>query len=197
MSVLAIRRGARDPGQPSANLGEIAVDEYATLLAHTTGPGFVPLVLFEDPDAMELRIARLKDVHLLNTTAWLLTLHREGLLPDGLELVEMINATQEPNGAVRESRLNEEGAIDVAETELRAMNGELKGCSLADVLKKLEKGNIGYRTAMEWLNITSLDDLVEIMHVNGRLMTGHQPMRVMPETRALVGSIIRSPVGAS
>jgi hypothetical protein len=45
---------------------------------------------------------------------------------------------------------------------------------------------------MEWLNIESLDDLVEIMHVNGRLMPGHQPMRVAPETRALVRAITRS-----
>src|SRR6266436_400050 len=83
-------RRARNPQEPSSNLGEIAVDEYATALARSTGPGFVPLVLFEDPDVMELRIARLRGVHLLNTTAWLLTLHREGLLPDGLDLVERI-----------------------------------------------------------------------------------------------------------
>lgn len=43
---------------------------------------------------MELRVARLKGVHLLNTTAWLLTLHREGLLPEGLDLVEQINAVR-------------------------------------------------------------------------------------------------------
>jgi hypothetical protein len=36
----------------------------------------------------------LKGVHLLNTTAWLLTLHREGFLPEGLDLVEQINATR-------------------------------------------------------------------------------------------------------
>jgi hypothetical protein len=87
-------RRARNPQEPSANLGEIAVDEYATSLARMTGPTFVPLVLFEDPDIMELRIARLKNVHLLNTTAWLMTLHREGLLPEALELVEKINATR-------------------------------------------------------------------------------------------------------
>jgi hypothetical protein len=87
-------RRARNPKEPSGNLGEIAVDEYATSLARTTGPSFVPLVLFEDPDIMELRIARLKDVHLLNTTGWLITLHREGLLPEALELVEKINATR-------------------------------------------------------------------------------------------------------
>jgi hypothetical protein len=87
-------RRARNPQEPSANLGEIAVDEYATSLARMTGPTFVPLVLFEDPDVMELRIARLKDVHLLNTTGWLMTLHREGLLPEALELIEKINATR-------------------------------------------------------------------------------------------------------
>jgi hypothetical protein len=85
-------RRARDPQTPSGGLGEIAVDEYATALAHSTGPNFVPLVLFEDPDVLDLRVARLKGVHLLNTTAWLLTLHREGLLPEGLDLVEQINA---------------------------------------------------------------------------------------------------------
>jgi hypothetical protein len=84
-------RRARNPQTPSRDLGEIAVDEYATSLARSTGPGFVPLVLFEDPDVMNLRIARLRGVHLLNTTAWLLTLHREGLLPEALELVEKIN----------------------------------------------------------------------------------------------------------
>lgn len=70
---------------------------------------------------------------------------------------------------------------------------ELKGCSLADVLARLEKGRIGHQTAMEWLNVRSYDELVEIMHTNGRLMPGHQPMRVPPETRALVRSIFRPP----
>ena len=87
-------RRARNPGEPSGNLGEIAVDEYVSSLTRATSPGFIPLVLFEDPDVLELRIARLKDVHLLNTTGWLLTLHREGLLPEALDLVERINATR-------------------------------------------------------------------------------------------------------
>lgn len=87
-------RRARNPHEPGGNLGEIAVDEYATALARSTGPNFVPLVLFEDPDVMELRIARLKGVHLLNTTGWLLTLHREGLLPEALELVAKINSSR-------------------------------------------------------------------------------------------------------
>ena len=87
-------RRARNPQTPSRDLGEIAVDEYATSLARRTGPSFVPLVLFEDPDVMSLRIARLRGVHLLNTTAWLLTLHREGLLPEALDLVEKINTSR-------------------------------------------------------------------------------------------------------
>jgi hypothetical protein len=77
------------------------------------------------------------------------------------------------------------------------MNDDLAGCSLADVLEKLEKGKIGHRLAMEWLNVQSLDDLVEIMHVNGRLMPGHQPMRVSPETRAILRAITRPFAAAS
>lgn len=69
---------------------------------------------------------------------------------------------------------------------------ELKGCSLADVLERLEKGKIGHRAAMEWLNVDSYNALVEIMHANGRLMPGHQPMRVSPETRNLVRSVFRT-----
>jgi hypothetical protein len=71
------------------------------------------------------------------------------------------------------------------------VNHDLKGCSVADVLEKLEKGKIGHRAAMDWFNVEAYADLVEIMHVNGRLMPGHQPMRVSPETRAFVRSISR------
>lgn len=71
------------------------------------------------------------------------------------------------------------------------MNEDLRGCSLADVLEKLEQGKIGHRAAMEWLAIDSFDDLVEVMHANGRLMPGHQPMRVAPETRELIRRIFR------
>jgi hypothetical protein len=43
------------------------------------------------------------------------------------------------------------------------MNEELKkGNSLADVLEKLEKGKIGHRAAMDWLNVKTYDALVEI-----------------------------------
>jgi hypothetical protein len=76
------------------------------------------------------------------------------------------------------------------------MNETLEGCSLADVLEKLEKGKIGHAAAMAWLNIESQDDLVEIMHVNGRLMPGHQPMRIAPRNRALVRAITRPAVTA-
>ncbi len=68
---------------------------------------------------------------------------------------------------------------------------DLHGCSLDDVLRLLEKGKIGHSAAMEWLNVSRYDDLVEIMHVNGRLMPGHQPMRVSPETQALIRAISR------
>ena len=71
------------------------------------------------------------------------------------------------------------------------MNDDLAGCSLADVLAKLEKGRIGHAAAMAWLNIESLDELVETMHVNGRLMPGHQPMRVSRETLAVLRAALR------
>jgi hypothetical protein len=76
----------------SGNLGEIAVDEYATQLALAGSPTFVPLVLFEDPDVLETRIARLPRVHLLNTAAWIRALADEGIIPDGSKLLDDINA---------------------------------------------------------------------------------------------------------
>ena len=85
-------RRSRNPNTPSGNLGEIAVDEYATHLALTASPTFVPLVLFEDPDVLETRIARLPRVHLLNTAAWLRALADEGIIPDGLQVLDAINA---------------------------------------------------------------------------------------------------------
>jgi hypothetical protein len=85
-------RRSRDPKTPSGNLGEIAVDEYATQLALTASPTFVPLVLFEDPDILETRIARLPRVHLLNTAAWILALADEGIIPDGAKVLDDINA---------------------------------------------------------------------------------------------------------
>jgi hypothetical protein len=75
--------------------------------------------------------------------------------------------------------------------EFRGMNDDLAGLSLADVLARLKKGKIGHAAAMAWLNVGSYNERVEIMHANGRLMPGHQPMRVSAETRALVRSIFR------
>ena len=79
----------------------------------------------------------------------------------------------------------------MAAQEFQILMDDLTGCSVADVLEKLEKGQIGHGAAMNWLNVGSIDDLVEIMHVNGRMMPGHQPMRVPAETRALLRSIFR------
>jgi hypothetical protein len=76
----------------SANLGEIAVDEYATRLALHGSPTFVPLVLFEDPDVLETRIARLPRVHLLNTAAWIRALTDEKIIADGPAVLDAINA---------------------------------------------------------------------------------------------------------
>jgi hypothetical protein len=52
----------------------------------------VPLVLFEDPDVLQTRIARLPRVHLLNTAAWIRALADEGIVPDGAEILDAINA---------------------------------------------------------------------------------------------------------
>jgi len=75
-----------------ASLGEIAVDEYATQLARAGAPSFFPLVLFEDPDVLETRIARLPRVHLLNTAAWIRALASQGVILDGPEIMDQINA---------------------------------------------------------------------------------------------------------
>jgi len=84
-----LERGEAPKG---GNLGEIAVDEYATQLALAASPTFVPLVLFEDPDVLETRIARLPRVHLLNTAAWIRALADEGIITDGQTLLNDINA---------------------------------------------------------------------------------------------------------
>ncbi len=68
------------------------MDEYATRLALRGSPTFVPLVLFEDPDVLETRIARLPRVHLLNTAAWIRALTDEKIIADGPALLDAINA---------------------------------------------------------------------------------------------------------
>jgi hypothetical protein len=87
-------RRAKDPDYPSSDLGELAVEEYALSLARTKGPSFAPLVLFEDPDVLELRIARVKGVHLLNTAGWLLALEKAGVIEDGRAVLRNINDTR-------------------------------------------------------------------------------------------------------
>ncbi len=81
----------RRPGGPTTTC-EIAVDEYATRLARQDDPRVVPLVLFEDPDILELRIARLRNVHLINTAALLTGLHELGIVEDADHVLEEINA---------------------------------------------------------------------------------------------------------
>jgi hypothetical protein len=83
---------AANPGYPSKNLGEQAVDEYARSIARLQSPIIVPLVLFEDPDVLDLKVARTKGVHLLTTKAWLKALGDAGLLADAKELMARIDA---------------------------------------------------------------------------------------------------------
>jgi len=75
----------------SRNLGEIAVEEYALSIARLQSPPFIPLVLFEDPDVLDLALARVKNVHLLNTTAMIRALAHDGKLPQAREIVHAIN----------------------------------------------------------------------------------------------------------
>lgn len=70
---------------------------------------------------------------------------------------------------------------------------ELAGCALADVLERLEAGKIGHRAAMDWLDIDSYAQLVEIVHANGRRMPGHRDMVITPQTRAVIRQVARPP----
>jgi hypothetical protein len=92
MTGLGFQQMLRQGKKPPAGAGERAVEEYAIGLARTTGPAFVPLVLFEDPDVLELRIAKMKDIHLLNTTAFIQTMGAEGLINDASSIIDAINA---------------------------------------------------------------------------------------------------------
>ncbi len=85
-------RRSRGENPKTGGLGEIAVDEYASIVARTGRQDEIPLVLFEDPDILELSVTRLKNVHLMNTSALLLNLHRMDILRDGRDIVARINA---------------------------------------------------------------------------------------------------------
>jgi hypothetical protein len=68
---------------------------------------------------------------------------------------------------------------------------DLKGLAVADVLDLLEQHKIGQRLAMEYFGYTKYDDLLDTMHANARTMPGHQPMRIAPETMAIIKRIVR------
>ena len=87
-------RRARGEDPSTGQLGEIAVDEYATGLSRQGNPAMIPLVLFEDPDVLELRIARLKNAHLLNTAAMLIGLADAGVEPEARQILKSINETR-------------------------------------------------------------------------------------------------------
>jgi hypothetical protein len=72
-------------------------------------------------------------------------------------------------------------------------HNDLKGLSVADVLDLLEDHKIGHRLAMDYFGYEKYDDLVDTMHANGRIMPGHQPMRIAPETMAIIRRVTRSP----
>ncbi len=63
--------------------------------------------------------------------------------------------------------------------------------TLAEILDKLERGRIGHSEAMCWLGIDSIEELVRIVHFNGWRMPGHIPMKISPESRALLRQVTR------
>jgi hypothetical protein len=66
------------------------------------------------------------------------------------------------------------------------LDNDLSDLSVADVLERLEAGKCGHHAVMDYLAIDSYDELVSIMHYNGRIMPGHRPMIVTPETLELI-----------
>lgn len=92
LGLKARRERGEDP--PTGQLGEIAVDEHATALARQGNPAMIRPVLFEDPDVLELRIARLKNAHLLNTAAMLIGLADAGVDPEARQILKSINETR-------------------------------------------------------------------------------------------------------
>ncbi len=63
--------------------------------------------------------------------------------------------------------------------------------TLAEMLDKLERGKIGHAAAMKWLGVESINDLVAIVHANGRQMPGHRPMPISPETLDVLRAALR------
>ena len=67
--------------------------------------------------------------------------------------------------------------------------------TLAELLDKLERGQIGHAAAMRWLGVESLNDLVATVHANGRQMPGHRAGPISPETREILRLVTRKPTG--
>ncbi len=65
---------------------------YDTYWVQGRSATFLPLVLFEDPDVLETRVAHLPRAHLLNTAAWIRALADEGIISDGRQILDQINA---------------------------------------------------------------------------------------------------------
>jgi hypothetical protein len=63
--------------------------------------------------------------------------------------------------------------------------------TLADMLDKLERGRIGHAEAMRWLGVESLNELVAIVHANGRQMPGHRATKLPEETLAVLRQVTR------
>lgn len=68
--------------------------------------------------------------------------------------------------------------------------------TLADMLDKLENGRIGHREAMQWLGVDSYNDLVDIVHTNGRQMPGHRATPISAETRNVLRLVTKPPVAS-
>lgn len=58
------------------------------------------------------------------------------------------------------------------------MWADLSGKSPSEVFELLEKGLIGHRDVMRYIGTDSLEVLVRTMHLNGRMMPGHQPFKL-------------------
>ena len=86
------QRRARGEDPPTGGLGELAVEEYALTLARQGNPSIVPLILFEDPDVLDLKIARHANAHLINTAALLTNFDLLAVVPDGRDVLHDINA---------------------------------------------------------------------------------------------------------
>ncbi len=63
--------------------------------------------------------------------------------------------------------------------------------TLSDMLDKLERGRIGHAEAMRWLDVDSINALVEIVHANGRQMPGHRAVKIPQETRDVLRLVTR------